>query len=112
MGERKLLTEPSDVKALADRLYQLAFFARMPDSLRQEKAWGLAHALSDLEQSLRVLLDAHFPRLLLNDAARTDLTDVLLDMGEEFRHILYHLNDASFYSYLTDQDPPSQPKAP
>jgi len=112
MGERKLLTEPSDVKALADRLYQIAFLSRMPESLRREEAWALAHALSDLEQSLRTLLEEHFPRLLLNNAARTDLTDVLLDMGEEFQHILYHLKDASFYSYLTEQDSRPHPKAP
>ena len=32
------------------------------------------------------------------------LNDVLLDIGEELRHVLYHIRDPKFFSYLYDQE--------
>jgi hypothetical protein len=35
-------------------------------------------------------------------ASLEDLTDVLHDMGDELRHILYHIRDARYFGYLLD----------
>ena len=64
----------------------------------------LAHAFSDLEESFRVFLDELLPRLKEQDLDEEGLNDLLLDIGEEFRHILYHIQDPSFYQYLYDSD--------
>ena len=37
-------------------------------------------------------------------ASPEELFDVLIDIGEEFRHILYHIHDPKFYKYLEDRD--------
>ena len=37
----------------------------------------------------------------MNDrASPEEILDALLEIGEEFRHILYHINDPKFYKYL------------
>lgn len=45
----------------------------------------------------------------MNDkASPAELFDALLDIGEELRHILYHIHDPKFYRYLNG-DSESEP---
>ncbi len=65
-----------------------------------EEPETLAHALSDIEESARKLLDEQIPRLLDPKVEGGDLQDLLFDIREECRHILYHLHDPQFFRAL------------
>jgi hypothetical protein len=73
----------------------------LPD---HNEASTLAHAFSDLEKSFSHVLDEQLPRLTRRPLSNHEINDVLLDIGEELRHILYHVKDARFYSYLVDEN--------
>lgn len=75
---------------------------RRYDTHEEREAWTLAHAFLDLEESFD-----RFNRELLPALERGGLTsegvfDALHSIGEEFRHILYHLGDPQFFRYLQD----------
>jgi hypothetical protein len=62
----------------------------------------LAHALLDFQESFRAYIENEFSRL--EAATSTEAAaDVLLDLGETIRHVLYHLNNSSFFRYLDEQ---------
>jgi hypothetical protein len=93
-----------DMKALAERLSECEAVTRL-DSSEEKEAWTLAHAFLDLEESFRTYLEEQLPRLRQEILSPEDTYNLLLDIGEEFRHILYHLRDTRFYSYLGDDSP-------
>ena len=64
--------------------------------------WALAHAFADLEESLWTCLEAQRPRLTDGQLETSEIHALLLDIGEEFRHILSHINDPKFYRSLDD----------
>jgi len=97
----KLIKTAEDVKRLADRLSECPEVTRYGD-IEHNEAWALASSFADLEDSFRALLDEQIPKLLATDTGPSELYDTLLDVGEEFRHILYHvLQQQKFYRYLT-----------
>lgn len=59
----------------------------------------LANALLDIDESIQILKE-QISKLYLNDLAKNDVEDLILDIGEELRHILYHINDTRVYDYL------------
>ena len=48
-------------------------------------------------------LNEQLPRLLDEGAANAELYDALLEIGEEFRHIVDHIQDPTFYRYLQSE---------
>jgi hypothetical protein len=99
MSQQKLLADQVTRKALADRLSKCPEVAKHDEGAEKE-AGTLAHAFGDLEESFRAFLDEELPRLMNDQASPGELFDTLLDIGEEFRHILYHIYDPKFYGYL------------
>jgi hypothetical protein len=67
------------------------------------EAATLAHAFSDLEVSFRKFLDEQLPRLVTAKVSPGEVKDLLLDIGEELRHILYHIRDPKFYKYIAEE---------
>jgi hypothetical protein len=65
--------------------------------LGPEEADMLVHAFLDLEESLRRFLDEQLPKLADPAAQGEQLEDLLLDIREEFRHVLYHIHDPEFF---------------
>jgi hypothetical protein len=65
--------------------------------LGPEEASTLAHAFLDLEESLRLFLDEQLPKLSDPSVQGEQLEDLLLEIREEFRHVLYHLHDPVFF---------------
>lgn len=98
MGDR-LLGEVEKWKPLAERLSRLNEVARYDDG-EESEAWTLAHAFADLEESLRRFTDELLPRLVREGLGDDEALEVLYEIGEEFRHVAYHLRDTRFYSYL------------
>jgi hypothetical protein len=97
----RILEDTKSVKHLAEKLNQFNSISKF-DSENESEAWTLAHSLSDLERSFREVLDNYLPALCQADAEE-NINDILLDIGEEFRHILYHINDPKFFRYLVEE---------
>jgi hypothetical protein len=99
MNTRRLLRDATDLKALAERLSRCPEVARL-DEGKDREAWTLAHAFADLEESFRKFLEDQLPRLTQDQLEVSEVHDLLLEIGEELRHILYHIKDPKFYRYL------------
>ena len=65
----------------------------------ENQADTLANALIDIEDTLKKI-NVHITKLYLNDLKSEETDDLILELGEELRHILYHINDTSVYDYL------------
>jgi len=100
MSERHLDTVDR-VNQLAARLRQV-LAVRRHDQGGEKAAAEIAQGLSDIEESCHALLFQHIPRLTASDTETGDVEDILLDIGEELRHILYHINDISYFAYLKE----------
>ena len=70
------------------------------DSEREKEAWTLAHAFNDIEESFTKIFGEQLPPLISGTKSSTEINDALLDIGEELRHVLYHIGDPKFYRYL------------
>lgn len=102
MGNRRLLQNAEAVKALAEKLSRCNQVTRH-NSEQEPQAWTLAHAFADLEESLHRILDEQLPRLVQEPLDDSSINNLLLEIGEEFRHILYHIKDPKFFQYLRDE---------
>jgi hypothetical protein len=71
----------------------------------------LAHGFSDLERSFRKFLSDLLPKLVDGNLSEREACNVLLSIGEEFRHIHYHLRDSRFYRYLWEDAPSDEPQS-
>ena len=94
-----LLKDQMAVKRLAERLSECPEVTKY-DQGEQKEAGVLAHSVGDLEESFRVFLSEQLPRLVDEQTTAAELGEILLEIGEEFRHILYHIHDPKFYQYL------------
>jgi hypothetical protein len=96
-----------ELKRIAERLDTCPQVRRY-DQNEEKQAWSVAHDLVDLAESFRTYLDDLLPRLKNEDLSPDEMNWVLLDIGEEFRHVLYHIHNSEYYAYLRDEiDPPS-----
>lgn len=103
-----LLREPEAWKRLAENLEKSQSVVKFNYGQDRE-AWILAHAFADLEQSFRKVLDEYFPKLMAPEIKSENVHDLLLDIGEELRHIMYHIKDSRFFDYLNEAPEVRQP---
>ena len=103
---KKMSTEQFaiELKALAERIDVCQQVTRY-DVDGEKQAWTLAHSFLDLEESFRVFLEEQLPRLRDERLSCEEIEEVLLEIGEEFRHILYHVETPKFYAYLRTSQP-------
>jgi hypothetical protein len=94
---------PEVARRLTERLARLKAVSQF-DQPGEPQAATLAHSLTDLEKSFREILDALLPKLLNESLDSDQLNEVLLDIGEELRHVLYHIRDPKFFGYLIDSE--------
>ena len=95
------LLTPEVVALLTRRLRAVPAVVRL-NAPNEPQAATIAYALAELERSFREVVNNQLPRLLDQTIGADQLYEALLDLGEEFRHILYHLKDAAFYSYILE----------
>lgn len=102
MAQPEQLTERMErIKALAN-IFAMCEQVTRYDTATEKEAWTLAHALNDIEESFIKIFAEKLPLLMTSSVLTSAaINDVLLDIGEELRHILYHVNDPAFYRYLT-----------
>lgn len=101
MTTRWLLNDPGALKELAERLSRCREVTKH-DRGSEPEAWTLAHTFHDLEESFRKFLDDLLPELLSPNVSESETYELLLDIGEELRHILYHIKDPQFFRYLVN----------
>ncbi len=97
----RLLGDVNDIKRLAQRFSECSEIARY-DSGEHNESWSLADGFSDLEQAFRAFLEDHLPKLTDPQLKCEEIVNVLLDIGEEFRTILWHIQGPQYYKYLSD----------
>ena len=59
---------------------------------------ALAHSILDIIESSSLISNELLPKLMSQDISEEDS----LDIREEFRHILYHINDPKYFKHLSD----------
>lgn len=69
------------------------------------EAWQIATALSDIEESMTKIFGELVPQLFATAAESEAANDLLHDIGEEYRHILYHILDTKIFSYILPEPP-------
>jgi hypothetical protein len=99
--KRKILLSAEKVKSLSEKLSKCKNVTKY-DETGEPESWTLAISMKDLEESFVKFLDKQLPRLVNENLSSSEINDLLLDMGEEFRHILYHIKDPKFFKYLND----------
>ena len=95
------LLDGEKIKQLAEKLQRYECVVKF-DSDDEPESWRLAHSLSDLEQSFKEVLDICIPALCEAENEE-EIHNALLDIGEELRHILYHVKDPKFFAYLFEE---------
>ena len=101
-NQQKIITARA-AKELADRLANIPSVSQF-DLADEPQGSTIAHALSDIANSSSALLNDLLPKLLDRTKSADELDDLLLDIGEELRHILYHIKDTRYYGYLFGDD--------
>ena len=97
-------TKPIDkISSLAKRLSECPEVQRF-DSEKHKEAWALADGFWDLHEAFDIFTNEHLPRLLNSTVRGEELVEVLLEIGEEFRTILWHIKASRFYRYVDSQD--------
>ena len=101
MMQNALIGDPKQINELAHSLPSYKCVAKF-DKPGEPEGGVLAHAFSDQENSFRKFLFELLARLLTDKLSESEANDVLLDIGEELRHIQYHIRDPRFYAYLQE----------
>jgi hypothetical protein len=99
MNEDPILKDAAAVNALAHRLMHCPEVTRYNEGEHNE-AGAIANNFRDLEGSFRKFLEDQLPKLTKGQLDPSETYDLLFDIGEEFRHILYHIITSKYYQYL------------
>lgn len=95
------------IQILVERLKHIplvvATATRRGSESSDAEAWQIATALSDIEESMNKLFSELVPKLLNSAPEGEAAADLLIDIGEEYRHILYHILDTRLFGYVVPQ---------
>ena len=89
MGKDTDIHSADRMKIIADVLSKSVKVSKF-DTKDEEEAWTLAHSFVDLNKSFNTFSNDLFPKLFKEGIETEEIEDILYDIGEEFRHILYH----------------------
>lgn len=102
MANQRVLADARHVVRLATALDSLLSMRKFRQD-GEPGGWNVAHGLADIEQSCRAIVDDHLPALLAASGDPVACQEVLLQLGEDLRHILYHTRDIRFFRYLREE---------
>ena len=97
-----LLNSADAIKSLAEKLSKSEKVNRYNHG-KEKEAWTLSNGFSDLEKSFKVFIEELLPQLLREDISEEEIDEALWDIGDEFRHILYHIKDSKYFGYLEEE---------
>jgi hypothetical protein len=87
-----------ETAALAQKL-QVVPQVHALDATDEPGGWGLAYSLMEIDESLSRFREL-LARVKADNLDAGELHGLLIDIGEELRHVLYHVKDSQFYGYL------------
>jgi len=99
MSVQRLLENAEALKALAIYLSKCPEVIKF-DEGESKEAWELAHTFADLEESFHKFLEYHLPMLVQDQTKPSEISNILAEIGEELRHIAYHIKNTRFYQYI------------
>ena len=70
-------------------------------TVEENQADTLANSFLDIEEALNIIRD-QIPKFYLNHLDASEVDDLIFDVGEELRHILYHIYSTKVYDYLRE----------
>jgi hypothetical protein len=100
------LNDVQRVKELAEclrRVPRVAKAAVRRGTTVDAEAWQIATALADVEECAEKLFAEIIPRLIASSDGEAG-DDALNDVGEEYRHILYHIMDTKVFEYVVPRE--------
>ena len=100
MSIKRQLNNPKKINQLADFLSRCPQVRQLNEGEYNE-AGTLAQTFADLEDSFSKFLSCYLPKLAKREIGESEIKDYLLEIGEELRHVLYHIHDPKFYCYLS-----------
>jgi hypothetical protein len=91
------------VKRLAEHLQQVPRVAATVgrDDVAED-SWAITKGLNDIQRSAERIFQELVPALIMAPPKSSEAENLLYEIGEEYRHILYHLTATRFFGYLTD----------
>lgn len=104
MGGTSILNSTEAITQLALLLERCPSVSQVDNGTDEPESWMLAYTLSHLEESFRNFLDVRLPALVEAGGDETKTFEALHAIGEDLRHILYHLRDSTYFRYI-DTDP-------
>jgi len=75
-----------------DKLYEIL---QKNHVFKSEELDAYVHALVDINDSIVKIYGEYLNNILTNPENKDAIVNAIWDIREEFRHILYHINDAS-----------------
>ena len=99
MFNNKAAEFASNYKRLANILSKYEKITRY-DQGDEKEAWTLSHAFLDLNESFKKFSCELLPKLFNENLSEEEIVDILHTIGEEFRHILYHIKENKYYDHL------------
>ena len=102
MTARSVLGDVHAQRRLTEKLARCTFLREPRNSSDESEEAKIAYDLAELEESFRRFLEQHLPRLAENDLNDEEIHDLLLEIADEFRHVLYHIKDSRFFRSLVD----------
>lgn len=95
-----MLKDPKEINKLAKRLAEVDLIAKHNEGKHIE-AWNIAYAFSDLEASFEKFSQDLLRKLLKSNLSDDEIKEVLIEIGEAFRHIIYHIKDSRYFKEFT-----------
>lgn len=90
------------ISSISDMLRKCAAVTRH-DSSGHSEADAIAHAVLDMESTFVFLKNEVFPKLSSGALSGDDAVEVLWEIRDQLRHIVYHIRDCkSFEDVLTE----------
>jgi mannitol-1-phosphate/altronate dehydrogenase len=99
MSLSRTLSNEQNLRRLADNLQRVSKVTEL-DTKESDESWNLTRNLEEIEAACEKLVDELIPTLVDSGATDDEIYDALLDIGEEFRQLVYHIFDNQFYRYL------------
>ncbi len=88
--------ETNKMKTLVEVLSQSPRVARF-DSADFVEADAIANAIVDMERTFKVLMADVFPKLLASRGSAEAIDEVLWEIRDNLRHIVYHIKDCKTF---------------
>lgn len=90
--------EARETVDLARKLEIVPQVARLA-SADEPGGWRVAYSLMEMDGSMSRIQEVVM-RIRSEEVDAEQLHGLLIDIGEELRHVLYHVKDSGFYDYL------------